>query len=60
MVKNLALVFGDKDQVNMHQENTMPSAPDIGFFFHRPKYDLAHETTTGIQIPVKTRWSTGA
>lgn len=32
----------------------MPSASDIGFFFHRPKYDLAHETTTGIQIPVKT------
>ncbi|ALL90031.1 hypothetical protein BJN40_14655 [Escherichia coli] len=44
----------------MLQENTMPSASDIGFFFHRPKYDLAHETTTGIQIPVKTRWSTGA
>ncbi|EHW03856.1 hypothetical protein ECDEC8B_5423 [Escherichia coli DEC8B] len=33
MVKNLASVFGDKDQVNMHQENTMPSTPDIGFFF---------------------------
>ncbi|KNG06806.1 transposase, partial [Escherichia coli] len=22
----------------MHQENTMPSTPDIGFFIHRPKY----------------------
>ncbi|KIG48677.1 transposase, partial [Escherichia coli] len=22
--------------------------PDIGFFFHRPKYHLACETTTGI------------
>ncbi|AKK48967.1 transposase [Escherichia coli] len=48
MVKNLASVFGDKDPVNMHQENTMPSTPDIGFFFHRPKYHLACETTTGI------------
>ncbi|EHX82838.1 hypothetical protein ECDEC14C_5083 [Escherichia coli DEC14C] len=48
LVKNLASVFGDKDQVNMHQENTMPSTPDIGFFFHRPKYHLACETTTGI------------
>ncbi|KUT80137.1 hypothetical protein BBZ52_09935 [Escherichia coli] len=60
MVKNLTSVFSNEDQVNMLQENTMPSASDIGFFFHRPKYDLAHETTTGIQIPVKTRWSTGA
>ncbi|ENH22089.1 hypothetical protein ECP030230814_1664, partial [Escherichia coli P0302308.14] len=32
MVKNLTSVSGDKDQVNMHQENTMPSTPDIGFF----------------------------
>ncbi|KST35168.1 hypothetical protein APZ14_27700 [Escherichia coli] len=48
MVKNLTSVSGDKDQVNMHQENTMPSTPDICFFFHRPKYHLACETTTGI------------
>ncbi|CAR15852.1 hypothetical protein AWG50_27820 [Escherichia coli] len=48
MVKNLTSVFGDKDLVNMHQENTMPSTPDIGFFSHRPKYHLACETTTGI------------
>ncbi|ELV51148.1 hypothetical protein EC991793_5399 [Escherichia coli 99.1793] len=48
MVKNLASVSGDKDQMNMHQENTMPSPSDIGFFFHRPKYHLACETTTGI------------
>ncbi|OSK40367.1 hypothetical protein EAHG_01074 [Escherichia coli B671] len=26
----------------------MPSTPDIGFFFHRPKYNLTCETTTGI------------
>ena len=25
----------------------MPSTPDIGFFFHRPKYNLTCETTTG-------------
>ncbi|XPE64679.1 helix-turn-helix domain-containing protein [Shigella flexneri] len=24
----------------MHQENTMPSPSDIGFFNHRPKYHL--------------------
>ncbi|KUS79747.1 hypothetical protein BFD65_15125 [Escherichia coli] len=48
MVKNLASVSGDKDQVNMHQENTMLSTPDIGFFFHRPKYHLTCETITGI------------
>ncbi|EMW77203.1 hypothetical protein EC2747800_1674 [Escherichia coli 2747800] len=46
--KNLASVSGDKDQVNMHQENTMPSTPDIGFFIHRPKYHLTCETITGI------------
>ncbi|OUZ46067.1 hypothetical protein CBL21_21885 [Shigella flexneri] len=59
MVKNLASVLGNKDPVSMHQENTVPSASDISFF-HRPKYNLPCETTTGIQIPVKTRWSTGA
>ncbi|AML09889.1 hypothetical protein AVR75_09495 [Escherichia coli] len=48
MVKNLTSVFSDKDQVNLLQENTMPSASDIGFFFHRPKYNLTCETTTGI------------
>ncbi|OSL85221.1 hypothetical protein EBBG_04196 [Escherichia coli E704] len=32
----------------MHQENTMPSPSDIGFFIHRPKYHLACETITGI------------
>ncbi|ANP07774.1 transposase [Escherichia coli] len=48
MVKNLTSVSGDKDQVNMHQENTMPSPSDIGFFIHRPKYHLACETITGI------------
>ncbi|OSK28271.1 hypothetical protein EAJG_04533 [Escherichia coli E267] len=26
----------------------MPSTPDIGFFFHRPKYHLTCETITGI------------
>ncbi|EZA02439.1 transposase, partial [Escherichia coli O174:H21 str. 03-3269] len=46
--KNLASVSGDKDQVNMQQENTMPSTPDIGFFIHRPKYHFACETITGI------------
>ncbi|EMU63150.1 hypothetical protein ECC34666_1757 [Escherichia coli C-34666] len=29
--------------MNMHQENTMPSTPDICFFFHRPKVSVQPE-----------------
>lgn len=27
---------------------------------YRPKYNQSHETTTSLQIPVKTKWSTRA
>ncbi|MFP1558820.1 hypothetical protein ACLB1T_26845 [Escherichia coli] len=42
----------------MHQENTMPSTPDIGFFIHRPKYHLTCETITG-NDPAKAQVVTG-
>lgn len=38
----------------------MSSESDISFFRHRPKYKGMYETTSGLQIPVKTMWSAGA
>lgn len=46
LIEYFSPVFGDKHQVDVHQENTVSTKANISFIFHRPKYNNPYETTS--------------
>src|SRR4029077_14928097 len=45
-----APIFGHKDQVNMHHENTVSTASKIVVLAHRPKYNCEHAEAPSVQV----------
>ena len=39
-IEHLAAILRHKDQMDMHLKNTVPSAPNIVVYAHRPNYDI--------------------
>ena len=56
--EHFAAVFGHKDQVDVHQKDTVPSMPNIIVISHRPNYNTAMQRLQAFQYELMSNGET--